>query len=86
MSNIHTIYLRLAPADIAYVKFLFEAYEEVGIVRTVDRVAAVIVILAVDDFLADARAILDDIQRVVPCEELTEPPADTDDWMMRELD
>ena len=35
LAEIVPIYLRLAPGDIAYLKFLFESYEEVAIVRTI---------------------------------------------------
>lgn len=86
MSTIHPLYLRLDPGDIAYVKFLFEAYEEVAIVRTVDRQAAIIVVLAVEDFLADANAILQDVKQAIRCEQLSDVPLDTGDWLMRELD
>ncbi len=85
-AKIVPIYLRVAPADIAYVKFLFEAYEEVAIVRTMDRHAAVIVILVASDFLADARAILADVKNAIACEQLDQPAADNDDWLLREME
>ena len=85
-TGVETVYLRLAPGDIAFVKFLFEAYEEVAIVRTVDREAAVIVLLIAPDFAAVARAILDDIRRTVHIEEIAPPALAVDDWLMRELD
>jgi len=85
-ARIHALYLRVDPADIAYVKFLFESYEEVAIVRTVDRHAAIIVILAVDDFLADAQAILAEVTTIIRCEEIARPAEDADDWLMREID
>ena len=81
----HEIYLELAPADIAYVKFIFESYEEVGIIRTVDRQRAVIVLLAMSDFLAVARAILQSIENEVPLREISRPVDMKDDWLMAEL-
>lgn len=84
-SSVIPIYLRLAPADIAFVKFLFESYEGVGIVRTIDRHAAVIVVLAVPDFLDTARAILESLQAAIPCTEVDPPPLPADDWLMREI-
>ena len=60
------IKLRLSPADIAYVKFIFESYEGVAVVRTLDRHAADIVVLTVPDFVADARAILESLRPTVP--------------------
>ena len=80
------VYLQLAPGDIALVKFLFESYEEVGIVRTVDRRTAVIVVLALPDFLPVARAILDDLHTRITFTEIDAPLMPTDDWLMREID
>ena len=48
-------YLEVAAVHIAYIKFIFESYEEVGIIRTVDRKKAIIVLLAMNDFVAVAR-------------------------------
>jgi hypothetical protein len=79
------IYLQLQPADIALVKFLFESYEGVGIVRTVDRQTAIIVILVVEDFLPVAREILQAVQAQIACVEVEAPPIEVDDWLMREI-
>ncbi len=79
------IYLRMTPADIAFVKFLFESYEGVGIVRTVDRRAAIIVILVVPDFVAVARGILASLRGTISYTEIDPPAGDVDDWLMREL-
>ena len=57
--ELRDIYLETLPEHIAYVKFIFESYEEVGIIRTVDRKKAIIVLLAMDDFAETARSILD---------------------------
>jgi len=86
MSAITPIYLRLAPADIAYVKFLIESYEGVAIVRTVDRHEATVVVLAVADFVGVARDILGEIQKVIACVEVEPPAVEPDDWLMREID
>ncbi len=85
-ARICPFYLRLDPGNIAYVKFLFESYEEVAIVRTIDRQLATIVVLAVEDFLDDARAILREVCTKIACEEIARPPEDADDWLMREMD
>ena len=87
MDKLHLrhIYLELSPEHIAFVKFIFESYEEVGIIRTVDNEKAVIVLLAMADFWRAARQILESIQTVVPLREIP-PPADMkDDWFMAEL-
>jgi hypothetical protein len=85
MNDLKLIYLATAPEHIAYVKFIFESYEEVGIIRTVDRRNAVIVLLAMPDFADTARAILEALKKDIPLKEIP-PPADlVDDWFMSEL-
>ena len=83
--ELQEIYLDTFPEHIAYVKFIFESYEEVGIIRTVERKKAVIVLLAMDDFLDTARSILDSIKREVPIIEIPRPADVGDDWFMAEL-
>lgn len=84
-TTLEPIFLRLAPVDIALVKFLFESYEGVAIVRTVDRHAAVIVALVSPDFLDVARNILADLHTRIPIEEIPPPPEAGEDWLMRLL-
>ena len=83
--ELQSIYLETPPEQIAYLKFIFESYEEVGIIRTVDRKRAIIVLLAVEDFVAVAREILDALKREVPLVEIPRPADVTDDWFMAEL-
>jgi Domain of unknown function (DUF4911) len=84
--DLEEIYLETSPEHIAYIKFIFESYEEVGIIRTVDRKKAVIVLLAMKDFLATARRILDSLKRDVPLIEIPRPREMNDDWLMIELE
>jgi len=86
VGSVVAIAMRVARQDIAYVKFLFESYEGVGIVRTIDRRAAVIVVLVVPDFLPAPRAIVAELRGQIDCEEVPLPAVDTDDWLMREID
>jgi hypothetical protein len=83
--ELHDIYLEISPEHIAYVKFIFESYEEVGLIRTVDRKKAIIVLLAMHDFLDTARQILDSLKREIPMMEIPRPTNMTDDWFMAEL-
>ncbi len=83
--ELEQIFLTLPTADIAYVKFIFESYEEVGIIRTVDRTKAVIVLLVMPDFVATARAILAALEQEVPLREIPRPAEINDDWLMAEL-
>lgn len=82
---LQTIYLEVLPRDIAYVKFIFESYEDVGIIRTVDRKKAIIVLLAVDDFAATARAIVEALKQEVWLQEVPRPEDMNEDWFMLEM-
>lgn len=83
--ELQEIFLQMAPEHIAYVKFIFESYEEVGIIRTVDRKKAIIVLLAMPDFVDSARAILESLRQEVPLQEIPRPADMGDDWFMAEL-
>jgi hypothetical protein len=83
--DLHTIYLETPPEHIAYIKFIFESYEEVGIIRTVNRKQAIIVLLAVPDFVEVAHKILQSLKREVPLAEIACPADLTDDWLLAEL-
>jgi hypothetical protein len=78
------IFIETRP-DIAYIKFIFESYEEVGIIRTVDRRKAIIVLLATPDFAGVAREILRSLMREVPLKEIERPADVSADWLMTEL-
>jgi len=82
---VQAIYLEIAAEDIAYIKFIFESYEEVGIIRTVEKKRAVIALLAMDDFIDAARAILAAIEKEIPLREILRPAEIEDDWFMVEL-
>lgn len=83
--DLHEIYLAIRPQDIAYAKFVFESYEGVGIIRTVDRKKAVIVLLVVDDFLNVARSILTCLKGEVSLCEIARPGETGEDWLLKEL-
>lgn len=82
VGGLEPIFLRLAPLDIALVKFVFESYESVGIVRTLDRHTAIIVALINRDFLADAHGIIADLQTRIALEVIDPPPDAGDDWLL----
>jgi len=52
------VVLKMNPADIAYVVLIFEAYDYIGVPRTIDKVNGVIEALVAPDFLDDARRIV----------------------------
>ena len=73
-TDIVEIRLRLAPADIAYLKFVVESYEGIAVVRTVDRKEAVIALLVALDFVDEARRVLESLRGEVAWEEVPVPP------------
>ncbi len=79
------IFLEISPEDIAYVKFIFESYEGVGLVRTVDQKKSIIDILVVDDFQETARSIVLSLNHEVKMKEVPRPRGIGDDWLLREL-
>jgi hypothetical protein len=83
--DLQEIYLEIAPEHIAYVKFIFESYEEIGIIRTVDRKKAIIVLLAMTDFVDTAHKVIDSLKQDIPLAEIARPADLTDDWFMLEL-
>jgi hypothetical protein len=82
VGGLEPIFLRVAPTDIALVKFVFESYEGVGIVRTLDRHAALVVALVSRDFLADAWGIVADLQQRIECAVVAAPPEAGEDWLL----
>ncbi len=83
--ELREIYLEMPPEHIAYVKFIFEAYEEVGIIRTIERKKAVIVLLAMPDFIDVARGIIASLAGEIPLAEIPRPIDVSYDWFMAEL-
>ena len=92
------IYFEVRTEDIAYVKFVIESYEGVGLIRTVlrqaqhgersrtiDRKKAVIVFLVVEDFLPVARGLVAALHDEIQLREIPRPPDVGDDWLMNEL-
>jgi hypothetical protein len=77
------IFLRVRPADIGYIKFVIESYEGIGIVRTLDRRAAIIVVLSTEDFAGVVREVVASIAEAVPCQEIATPPEAQEDWLLR---
>lgn len=83
--ELQEIYLELPPEHIAYVKFIFESYDEIGIIRTVDRKKSIVVLLAMPDFVEVAHKIIESLKRDVPLAVISRPADMTDDWLMAEL-
>ena len=83
--GLQEIYLETPPEHIAYLKFIFESYEEIGIIRTIDRKKAIIVLLVMDDFAETAQEILNSLKHEVPFRKVLRPVDSSQDWLMTEL-
>jgi hypothetical protein len=73
------IYLEVPSVDIVFIKLIVEAHEGIGVLRTLDRKRAVIVVMVAADMERDARALLESLRAQVPWVELDGPPAVTDE-------
>jgi len=62
--------LKLKRKDIAYIKFLFEGYEGLGIVTTIDKSKALIEISMMPDFVSDINEILDALRGEITFQEV----------------
>jgi len=81
VTDVVPIYLDLPPREIAYVKFVFESYEGVAVVRTLDRRAACLVVLVAPDFEPAARAVIDALVGEGACQEVGPPAGFDGDWL-----
>jgi hypothetical protein len=67
-------YFLIRPQDIAYLKFILEAYDGVGILRTLDSKAAVVEIMVAPDYSRVLDDILADLRRETDIEEIDPAP------------
>ena len=72
-SDVVPIHLLVPRHEIAYVKFVIESYEGVAVTRTLDRHAALVVVLVAPDFLDDARRIIAALEAEGACQEIEAP-------------
>jgi hypothetical protein len=64
---------RVDRREIAYLATLLETYEDLGVVRTIDPVAAIIEVLYAPDFYDDVVALMEALKGEVPSLERTPP-------------
>jgi hypothetical protein len=75
MPDVVPIFLVVPRAEIGYVKFIFESYEGIAVLRTIDRHQGLLVVLAAPDFLAQARLVVAALAEEIDCREVEPPPA-----------
>ena len=81
MQDVVPIFLVVPRAEIGYVKFIFESYEGVAVARTLDRRAAILVVLTAPDFTAQARIIVASLAEEGACTEIAAPANFDGDWL-----
>ena len=64
------IYLQIPPEEIVFIKLIIEAHEGIGVLRTIDRTRAIIVVMVAADMEGDARALLESLRDQIPWVEL----------------
>ena len=69
------IYLQIPPEEIVFIKLIIEAHEGIGVLRTIDRKRAIIVVMVAADMERDARELLDSLRDEMPWVELSGPPS-----------
>jgi hypothetical protein len=85
LDDLYVVYVRLRPEDISYVKFIFESYETVGFLRTVDPREATLAVFVVPDFRDVGEAVLESIAREIDLERIRQPDDVGDDWLVQEI-
>lgn len=68
------IYLQIPPREIVFLKLIIEAHEGIGVLRTIDRRRAVVVVMVAADMEADARDLLESLRDQMPWVELGSMP------------
>ena len=72
-ADVEPIFLHVPREEIAYVKFVFESYEGVAVTRTLDRHAALLVVLVAPDFVQVARDVVAALAVEMECREVPRP-------------
>lgn len=71
------IYLRIAPADIAFFKFILESYDNLAYLSVVDKHSAVLQLVHTSGTERETREFLETMRREVSFTEITLPPRTT---------
>jgi len=84
MRDVVPVFLAVPRPEIGYVKYIFESYEGVAVLRTIDRRNGLLVVLAVPDFLPQVRLVVAALADEIGCREMAWP-AGLDDLLGPDL-
>ncbi len=82
--TLRPIYIRLDPEQLVVLKYIVESYDFMGVIRTLNRESGEIVVLAVEDTVAELQSLLASVQSEIGFI-ITPPPASAcEDWLLSE--
>ena len=82
--NLALIFLKLSPLKIVELKFTLESYEGIGIIRTLNKNIAEVVIIATKDSLSIVNDVLDSLKQELDFTVIPPPASINDDWLLAE--
>ena len=74
MQDVVPVFLVVPRAEIGYVKFIFESYEGLAVLRTIDRQRGLLVVLAVPDGLDQVRLVVSSLAEEIGACCVPRPP------------
>ena len=84
VQDVVPVFLVVPRAEIGYVKFIFESYEGLAVLRTIDRHQGLLVVLAVRDGLDQVRRVVTSLAEEIGSREVPWPP-EVDDLLGPDL-
>jgi hypothetical protein len=84
MQDVVPVFLIVPRAEIGYVKFIFESYEGLAVLRTIDRQRGLLVVLAVPDGMEQVRRVVEALAEEIGAREVPWPP-EVDDLLGADL-
>lgn len=72
-SDVYRIVIKVRREDIVYLNGIFESYDNLAIIRTIDRWESIVEILASPYFVSDVKRILEELKKEIQLEIIEEP-------------
>ena len=83
-AELKPVFLKIAPEDIVYLKSILESYEELGIIRTLNRLTGEVVILALEDTEKPLLEMLEALKGEIDFRIVPPPDIPSEDWLLSE--
>lgn len=84
VQDVVPVFLVVPRTEIGYVKFIFESYEGLAVLRTIDRQQGLLVVLAVPDGMDQVRQVVSSLAEEIGSREVPWPP-EVDDLLGPDL-